>query len=261
MFDVYMHAHAIDPQARQRMVALFGVATLATAVSIGSAMVGERLGIAKVGPPTIEGILVLPMEMVPPPPEPPPPTIEPDPVEDPSLLPSTSPDPKPHVERTELAPIDDPHATDPPATREGPEFDGHGPLRHSTAPPHLACLVPGACATARPKPPTPPEPPPRKFESIDVARERVLASPDPPTDQLARTPAGLTRRNAATKVAFCIGADGKTTDVRTRKSSGDPEVDRICRDTVSRRWRFQPFAVDGRARTTCSEVTFQIAFE
>ena len=48
--------------------------------------------------------------------------------------------------------------------------------------------------------------------------------------------------------------------MRTRKSAGDEDVDRICRDTV-KRWRFHAMQVEGRPRVTCSEVTFQIAFE
>ncbi|HET6584311.1 MAG TPA: TonB family protein [Nannocystaceae bacterium] len=260
MFDVYMHAHAIDPRAQRTMVALVGVATLATALSIGTAMVGERLGVTRVGAPQVEGILVLPMDVTVAPLVPPPPKLEPTRDDAAAATVASSPDPKPHVDR-ELAPIEDAQATHPPATRLGPDVTGPTSLMRSTAPPHLACVVPGTCATAPPRPPKPPAPPARTFESIDVTRERALASPDPPTDQLARTPAGITRRSGSSTVAFCVGTDGKTTDVRTRKSSGDPDVDRICRDTVARRWRFQPFAVDGRARTTCSEVTFQIAFE
>ena len=37
-------------------------------------------------------------------------------------------------------------------------------------------------------------------------------------------------------------------------------VDRICRDTV-KQWRFRPFKVDGKARKTCSTVTFDIRFD
>jgi periplasmic protein TonB len=201
------------------------------------------------------------MDVSPPPPLPPPPVLDPKPVADPSIQVSTSPDPKPPREHTELAPIDDDSATERPATQPGPEVIGNTPLGRNAPPIGMACLVKGACATARPQPPEPPEPPPSVFESIEVARERALASPNPPTDQLARTPAGIARRHGSSKVAFCIGPDGKTTDVRTRKSSGDREVDRICRETVARSWRFAPFRVDDRARTTCSEVTFQIAFE
>src|SRR5262245_42461048 len=130
MFDVYMHAHAIDPRARQRMAALFGVAALATTVSIGSALVGEKLDISRVGAPRVEGILVLPMEVTPAPPLPPPPRLEPnpDPSETAAVTPTTSPDPKPPVEHSDDAPLDDPRATDPPATRVGPPVIGNTPI-------------------------------------------------------------------------------------------------------------------------------------
>jgi TonB family protein len=103
---------------------------------------------------------------------------------------------------------------------------------------------------------------PRKpvFEDIDHARARAKSTPDPPQDQLARTSAGIARRSGSTRVSFCIGIDGRTNDVRTRKSAGDVDVDRICREAVAR-WRFEPVRVDGEARTSCSEVVFSIAFE
>lgn len=43
-----------------------------------------------------------------------------------------------------------------------------------------------------------------------------------------------------------VGSDGAVLDVRLRRSSGSPELDRSAVETV-RRWRFKPATVDGRS--------------
>lgn len=265
MFDVYMHAHAIDPRARRKMMAFMSVAVIATTVSLGSALVGERLGIQRVGAPKVEGLLVLPADQVPAPLVSPPPDGG-KPVDSAAAVtvdPETPPerDHKPTVER-DLAPIESDHARDDAGSGPGPSVLGPtnpiGPVCASCLP----CAVPGTCARVPPTTAKPPTPAPQKpaFESIDVVRARAKHAPDPPHDQLARTPAGIAGKSGTSRVRFCVGTDGKTIDVRTKTSAGDGEVDRICRETVGR-WRFEPMRVDDAARVTCSEVTFQIAFE
>jgi protein TonB len=43
-----------------------------------------------------------------------------------------------------------------------------------------------------------------------------------------------------------VGATGEVIDVRVRRSSGSPSLDRSAVDTV-RHWRFRPASVDGKA--------------
>ena len=46
----------------------------------------------------------------------------------------------------------------------------------------------------------------------------------------------------------------------SRRFPGDTAVDAIVRKTV-KRWRFKPWMVGGKARRTCSSVSFQIHFD
>lgn len=264
MFDVYMHAHAIDPRARKKMMAFMSVAVMATTVSLGSALVGERLGIQRVGAPKVEGILVMPADQLPaalvsPPPDggnPPETSVA---VTDPETPPVS--DRKPVVER-DLAPIESDQARTDVGSGPGPNVIGPTPPFGPVCTNCLPCAVPGTCAKVPPPTAKPPTTTTQKpgFESIDVVRARAKHAPDPPHDQLARTPAGIARKSGTSRVRFCIGTDGKTIDVRTKASAGDGEVDRICRETVAR-WRFDPMRVEDAARVTCSEVQFQIAFD
>ena len=69
------------------------------------------------------------------------------------------------------------------------------------------------------------------------------------------------KRPGSVKVAFCVDASGKSTDVRvSKKFPNDPAVDQICADTV-KKWRFKPFIVDGKPKKTCSEAIFEISFD
>ncbi|MBC8071337.1 MAG: energy transducer TonB [Deltaproteobacteria bacterium] len=95
---------------------------------------------------------------------------------------------------------------------------------------------------------------------LSVVRERLRFSPDPSRAELLRTPAGARGQGGTSVVEFCIDTDGRVDDVRTRRSAGDREIDRICREALSR-WRFQPLAVRGKATRTCSEMSFVVAFE
>jgi protein TonB len=107
-----------------------------------------------------------------------------------------------------------------------------------------------------------PEPSTSVHQPIRAMRAQAIYSPDPAPAQLRLTPTGRSsRRTGQSTVAFCVGTGGKVTEVRTtRRFPADPEVDRICRQTVEK-WRFRPFIVDGRPRRTCSDVTFSIQFE
>lgn len=262
MFDVYVHAHAVDPRARTRMMALVGGAAIVTTTALAGFVTVQKLGIRKVGAPSIEHMLVLPLDVgaAPLTPPPPPPGPSPDRSSASATDPETPPDRDVHddapLERAKPSPTRD-------GTHRGPdvgEITGRGPI----GPLHPGtCPVPGACANVpRGTKPTPPLLPSetRVFVPIASMEEAVLFSPDPSEAALQRTPAGMAKRGGTSSVAFCIDTDGQISSTRTRRSAGDGDVDRICRETVAR-WRFRPFRVDGIAHATCSEVTFQIAFE
>jgi TonB family protein len=258
LFDVYMHAHAVDPRARRRMQLLLGAAVVATSVSIGSAVMGQRLGIARVHAPKVEGILVMPIDVQPAPLQPPPSRKGEESATNTSDAP---PDPQP-PERADddLAPLEKPTTRAQRGTPNGTD-DGTNILGRPQVP-GLPCVPPQTCPVVKPPVDPHPEPPddPPPITSIEVARERAKHAPDPPEDRLARTPAGLSRRNVTARVAFCIDTNGHTAQVRSRGSGGDPEVDRICRETVAK-WQFRPFLVDDKPRMTCTEATFHIDFD
>lgn len=263
MFDVYMHAHAFDPRARRKAMAFMTVAAIATTVALGSALVGERLDITRVGAPKIAGILVMPADELPAPLASPPPGGDPPPdaSSQDAVDPETPPDPTPQVRpRSDVAPLDRGTASTSGTGVGSDVIRGTNPLG-VVGTPGLPCVVPGTCAKVPPlAKPRPTPTPKRSFESIDVVRAKAKHAPDPSHDRLARTAAGQTGKSGTSRVGFCIGIDGKTTDVRTKASAGDGDVDRICRETVAG-WRFEPMRVEDAARVTCSEVAFHIAFE
>jgi len=97
---------------------------------------------------------------------------------------------------------------------------------------------------------------------LSVLRARAIYSPDPSAAALAKTKTGLGSHSPGqVKVQFCVGVRGKVSSATVVERFGsDPQVDRICRDAV-KTWRFKPARVGGAAKTTCSEVTFDIHFE
>lgn len=102
----------------------------------------------------------------------------------------------------------------------------------------------------------------RPPEPLEAVMARSMFAPDPDPKLLAKTATGLMKRGAGVnKTFFCVRPDGKTEGVKTtRKFPGDPEIDRICRDTV-KRWRFQALVIGGKKVRTCTTVRFEISFE
>ena len=97
---------------------------------------------------------------------------------------------------------------------------------------------------------------------IGAVMRNAIYAPQPNPKLLDSTKtAQTTRRPGSTKARFCVAKNGKTTAIRTaKKFHGDPEIDRICRDTVET-WRFRPFMVADEVTPMCSTVTFDIAFD
>lgn len=106
--------------------------------------------------------------------------------------------------------------------------------------------------------------PPRRPDAVpdDFDRTRALvhahaiATPDPDRERME----SIVRRTGRTRIRgvvdFCIGPDGKTTNISTRPI-GDLEINAMLRDTVAG-WTYAPSTIDGRPTTTCTHATFDI---
>lgn len=264
MFDVYMEAHALDPGIRRRMTIALGAAACMSAAVVVMYGGAQRLGIARVSAPKVEVEFMLATATPPPvsaqPPDAPPAASV-------VATPRADEDPTPRREPTpDVAPIEDPRARptspSPSATTSGTGIGVPGPIGIPGGRGALPC-IPGACNLGTRPTTLPPLPrtddDPAKLP-MSVVRGKVKFAPDPSREALAATRAGGAGRGGTTVVDFCVGADGKVDRVTTKRSAGDADIDRICRDTL-RRWRFTPHEVGGRAKRMCSEYTFVIEFD
>jgi len=259
MFDTYMDAHALDPNMRRRMSLALGTAVIASAVALVGYASAERLTIVRVGAPTVEldfllaTSVVTPMSAVPPPA---PKQQEPAAVAATDHEPPTRPiddrsdilDPEPRTSTTSSVPSNaKPGVPGAPTGVPGPPIG-------------MPCIGTCTIGTAKPVPPTLPPPTESPRVPLDVAQGRVIFSPDPPRDQLLATRAGTIHRGGTSVVEFCVGTNGRVDKATTKRSAGDGDVDRICRDTI-KRWRFRALEVQNRPTRMCSEMTFVISFE
>lgn len=267
-FESYLAGQTIDPRARARLQ-LAAIAALA-AVSFGGATSWtlSRLGLERVSAPVIDYAVFFEIGDVPPPPSaaPPPRPQASAAVDDDTPEDELDPDPQVPLEDADL----DLEPVKPKGVAKGDHTvpgvpDGRGP-----GVPGSKCLVPPCIgkdpigAAFRPGVPRPREPQKddRVIEKIDAVKANAVYSPDPDQKKLQRTKTATIDRHAGTSaVSFCVDEHGKVVDVRTKtRFPGDPEVDRICRETVSA-WRFRPFTVGGKAKKTCSTVSFQLRFD
>ncbi|MEM7155024.1 MAG: hypothetical protein AAF799_19405 [Myxococcota bacterium] len=256
---------------------LMSSALMAAIVSIGvgtSMWVTEKLGINAVAPPKNVYQVTFQLNQVVPPTTPPPaPKV--DPVKDTAAggaaaqrkTVSVKPEP-PEAEAPALEPV--PARSRPKPVSGSPlppgVKPGLGSIGIPGGPPGIGTCITPPCAEnpppRRPISPIRPEPKDLTRAPIKTVMAKARYSPDPDVHALARTTTGRTnRRPGRSTVSFCVDDTGHTVDVRTRRAfGGDPEVDRICRQTVSS-WRFYPLKVGGRARKTCTSVTFELRFE
>lgn len=267
-FETYLAGQSTDPRARMRLQ-LATMAALA-AVSLGGVLTWtfDRLGLERVSAPSVDYAVFFEIGDIPPPPSAAPP---PRPQASATAVPEESDDeidPDPDVpleDDLDLDPVRPKNAARGEATIPGvPTGSGPGV-------PGATCLVP-PCIGKDPigsafqpgvrRPVEKPEKDERVVEAIGVVKENAIFSPDPDDKKLARTKTGtFDRRPGTSTVSFCVDPGGKVVDVRTKsRFLGDPEVDRICRETVAA-WRFRPFMVGGHAKKTCSTVSFQIRFD
>lgn len=264
-----LDSEELTERRRRLMMGALAAATLSMALGLMS-WTAERMGITRVAPPKHSYAVTLQVLEPPPPPSPPPPVsaavVE---REDSGAETDDPVPPEPEEVPTEVLEIDldaRPQARVPVPTGLG-SGGGSGSLTGLPNGVGTRCALPPCIGTqqviGRPNIPQPKPPAP---EAVHEPIERVMASsvftPNPDQSRLARTPTGLTvRRPGKTTVAFCIDGSGKTYDVRVkRRFPGDHEVDEICRSTVAK-WRFTPQRVGGKARSTCSSVTFDIRFD
>ncbi len=262
MFDVYMNAHAIDPGARKRFATASMLAVVASVLAVGAYVGGQRMSIRRVDGPHVD-LDVLFASIVATPPL----AVEP------PARPESSPEPT-NDATPAIAPKDEPDAHEDvlePAMKRvtggrDAQGEGHGARTGVPGPTGPAsgvpCPMPGSCRT----PPIATRPintdttKPEAVVPESVVRARLRFSPDPSRAELLRTVAGQRGQGGTAVFHFCVDPDGRVSDVRVKRSAGDREVDRICRDALAR-WRFHPTKLGDVARRTCSEMSFVIAFE
>ncbi|MGH1340420.1 MAG: energy transducer TonB [Nannocystales bacterium] len=269
MFDVYMEGQSVDPRTRVRMMMALVASLSVTTVAGSMGWASGRLSIGTVGPPsfpTSELSLhtMAPMVRTDPPPRPKAPNTE---VTPSAVAARTSPNPRrgePKAESSDGAPTEQVSKSQVGAA-DGAE-DGVSSIPGPRSP---GCVGVGCVPNApigdppwtvdREKKQGKPD---KAREALSVLKARGIYTPDPQAAALAKTKTGLGSRAPGTvKVEFCVGPSGKVSSAKVaRRFSGDREVDRICRAAVEK-WRFKPARVGGKARTTCSDVTFRIEFD
>jgi len=268
MFDVYMEGQSVDPRTRMRMMMAL-VASLVVTTAAGSmSWASGRLSIGTVGPPSFSAAelslhTMVPMIRMDPPPRPKAPSTD---VAASAVAARTTPNPRrgePKAESDDGAPTEQ-VSKNRVGSAEGSD-DGEVGIPGPRSP---GCVgvgcVPNAPIGKRPSigVPSKPRTEPKAREALSVLKARGIYTPDPTAAALAKTKTGLgSRAPGMVKVEFCVGPNGKVSSSKvTRRFSGDPAVDRICQAAV-KKWRFKPARVGGKARTTCSDVTFRIEFD
>ncbi|MBL4688096.1 MAG: TonB family protein [Nannocystaceae bacterium] len=272
-FSSFLRGQQVDPRDRGRLVTSAAAAAGALLAAMSFGWTADKLGVRTVDAPTQQYAVVFTLEI----PAPPPPAraVPPAVVHGGAAEPAT-PDHQPRVSQpvsadnllddVPLEPAD--NASAPVTTGLGSAVPGRigatGPLGPPRIPGPVCAnppcgLLPGARLGVRPSNPTPRA----QTKRATVVRAHALFAPDPDKRRLSRTKSGIlgTRGKGVSSVSFCVSTSGKVTDVKTvRRYPGDPEVDQICRQAVSR-WRFNAFVVNGKARKTCTTSTFEIEFE
>jgi len=253
MFEHYLTHHRGDPKGRLRLFLFGNVSAVATVGMLAFNYVTERLHIAQVNAPSSPYIMFqMSSELLAALPPPPPPQIG---------RPEQRHESKDR-QSNDGVPIE---KSSPPRARQD-----SGRSRNQRVDKAETCLLwtpPERSATksiilptrvARSHQPTPP----RAHEPFPYVRARCDFCPSPDPKQLSSTRNGMfRRRNGRNKTMFCMDTTGKVSSVRTVQSfPGDEQVDAICRSTVQK-WRVRPLKIDGRARKTCSTVTFHLLYE
>jgi protein TonB len=268
MFDHYMQYQRVDPRRRLRLQIAAASSGVITFSLVTFMWVANKLNISRVDPPPgIEFIMTQLVEeeavaALPPPPPPPPAAAEEEEEEEEEIPEEEAP-----IEEI-VQPKETPDKVPDAKTSgaKGPKVPGGVPGGMPGGVPGgvpggipggVPGGIPGGIATKR------------EVAEKDVAkapisavRSQAIYDPNPDQRKLAGTKAAtFDKRPGSVKIAFCVDGGGKPTDVRvSKKFPNDPQVDQIVKETVQK-WRFKPFIVDGKPKTTCSEATFDIQFE
>ncbi len=256
-FETYLdHQVAPDGDTRRRLTALAAVTIFTASVGI-LAVVADRMRITRVTAPEGRAVIQdLNEAVLPPPPSPPPVRgSESGKAAIPEERERDEPEVHDDFEEIIPAPKKAPVSTAKDAVPKGVSGGG-GPI---TGVPGGMGTVPGGIGTG-PIVPTPPVIPPTgegPARTVKFSALECRACPDPAERDLSRAIGTAPARLKKNKTKFCVGTDGHTTKVATAQRSGNPEVDRLCREAV-KQWRFQPVRIDGKVRQTCSTVSFDI---
>lgn len=260
-----MDGQAIDPRVRNRFLVSATLAIAAVTVVGTFSVLAQMMDIDRVVPPQVEDMLTMQVVVQGPP------AAEPPPRPEPPVRNEAPADTTPH--RVASAPLEDVSRSgdDGAPPSDEPSTGSKTKLGFGDGDARAGPCLPPACVVGVPKTGSGPftgdgsgrprnEPAPAA-EPIDVMRARAKYDPNPDAAELGRTPTGLgSRRPGSTTVAFCVATDGTVDTAKVEKSFGDPQVDAIVRRTV-KRWRFEPLRAGGKARRSCSAVTFRIEFD
>ncbi len=264
MFEHYMHYQQGDPRRQRRLMiasVVSGVSTLSMLVFVWAA---NKMEITKVDAPTVDYIMVQMTADEPPPPPPPPPPpagsdAEPEPEEE-----DIPEEEVPEEEIVQPKETPDKVPDQKKGSSKGPKVPGvpggipggvPGGVVGGVLGGQLGGQLGGVATKRDTKAPA-------AMKPISVVKQNAIYTPNPDQAKLASTKAGMfDKRGGVGKVGFCVDANGKTVDVRTKKKfPGDPKVDAILRDTI-KKWRFKPFVVGGKKTKTCSVAEFNIKFK
>ncbi len=271
MFDHYMHYQSGDPRRRLRLQIAATAAGITTFAFIVFGWVADKMSINKVDPPTSKYVVVQMLNEEPPPPPPPPPPPAGD---------DSEPEPEPEEEiPEEEVPLEEEIVQPKETPDKIPEATNKGKSKGPKVPGGVVGGVvggvpggvvggvvggqlggmPGGVVTKRNTEEAKKE---VVMEPISSVKGRAIYNPDPDQKKLQATKAAkFDKRPGEVKVKFCVGTTGKTKDVKvSKKYPHDPQVNRICKETVSK-WRFKAKLVGGKPIETCSTVTFVIRFE
>lgn len=262
-FDTYLDTHKPNHK-RTAMLTLAGaLAVTGTTLLLSAGWIAGKLQVARVDPPTVEYVLLslsVDEPMPPPPPPPPPPgSDDPDDQEPEDTDPDEIPDEPDPLEEPDEMPTSIPKAKQP---------AGHPAGQVGGIPGGKPGGIPGGnpSSTLIPKGPAIAMVPTKEAPAIKKPLSSVMASavysPEPDQRLLATTKAArYDKRNGRNTTAFCISTSGRVEKVRTKsKFPGDPQVDKIIRDTI-KKWRFRPLQVGGKPAKVCTERTFLIKFQ
>lgn len=257
MFESYMRYQYADPRGRRQMTLSALVAGALTLSTITLAWATSKMEITRVDAPAMDTILFQLGADAPLPPPPPPPPLG---------VVDGGEDPKTPVDKPEAPPeetIAPPDEAIPPVKSARPRAGSPTGVPEGIRggrPTGIPIGIPTGKITDIFDPLPPTKPPPTKATPplpITAVMARGIYTPNPE----ARLFVGKAdRRPCTNRTHFCVDPDGRVGDVRTAKSCGDAEVDRICREAV-KKWRFRPAKVAGDAHRACSVVDFSLVFK